>query len=125
MPLTDWLPPAPHIVDGWRITPIWRRGDHGPVCVGVTILADPDSDDRLTADVWERLHVWDVVAAGPPPQRLVRVADAYRQADSEQRPRAAAVAAALGISEASASNAIVAARKAGLLPATRPGVSAA
>jgi hypothetical protein len=125
VPPTVWLPPSTFHVDGWRITPIWEQRDSGPVLTGVTVLADPGSGRRLDRDVWDGLPVWELVAAGPVPERLAQAADVYREADETGRPRAAAVAAALGIGEGSASNLIARARKARLLPPTRPGVSAA
>ncbi len=125
MPLDEWLPCVPYHVDGTRITPIWRRSGDGTVLAGLTVLTDPDSGGGLDADMFDRLNVWDIAAAGPVPDRLVRAVDAYRAADEAGMPRAKAVAAELGIGEASASNLIVQLRKQRLLPATRPGVAAA
>jgi hypothetical protein len=125
MPPDQWLPCVPRHVDGFRITPIWERRGDTNVFVGMTILADPDSNGHLDRDTFDRLPVWEIVAAGPVPDRLVRAVDAYRQADQAGIPRAKAVAAELGIAEASASNLIVQIRRRRLLPPTRPGVSAA
>ncbi len=125
MPDVEWLPCVPHYVDGVRITPIWGVVGDRPVLAGLTILADPDSTGGLDRDLFDRLAVWDIVAQGPVADRLVRAVDAYRAADEAGMPRAKAVAAELGIGEASASNLIVDLRKRRLLPATRPGVAAA
>lgn len=125
MPPDEWLPAVPYHVDGARITPIWRRSGDRTVLAGLTVLADPDSGVGLDRDMFDRLNLWTLVAAGPVPDRLVRAVDAYRAADEAGEPRAKAVAAELGIGEASASNLIVQLRKQRLLPATRPGVAAA
>lgn len=84
-----------------------------------------ESGQHLNQAVWDTLPVWEIVAQGSVADRLVRAVDAYRKADETGMPRAKAVAAALGISEGSASNLIVDLRKRRLLPATRPGVAAA
>ncbi len=89
------------------------------------MLADPDSGLRLVAATINTLSIADLIHRGPVPDRLVRAVDAYRQAGEDGVPRAKAVAAELGIGEASASNLIVDLRKRRLLPATRPGVAAA
>ncbi len=121
-----WLPPSTHHISGWRITPIWcTTSSNGSRCVGVTVLADPDTDLTLTAETWATLPIPDLVGQGPPPDRLRRAVEAYQAADTDGVPRAKAVAAELGIAETSASNVIVQARRLGLLPPTRPGVSAA
>ncbi len=104
----------------WRITPIFRPDR---TCAGVTLLTE--SGLHLDQAVWDALPVWEIVAQGPPPERLAIAAEVYKEADEAGIPRAKAVAAELGIGEASASNLIVQVRKALLLPATRPGVSAA
>ncbi len=125
MPLTEWLPPATRHAAGFRITPIVRRHGGATVCVGLVILADPDSDLHLDEKTFDTLPVWDIIAQGPPSERLILAADAYKAADEANLPRARAVAIALNISEGAASNLIVVVRRAGLLPPTRPGVSAA
>ncbi len=125
MPDVQWLPAVPHYVDGVRVTPIWGLVGDRPVLAGVTILADPDRSGGLDRDLFDRLGVWDIVAQGPVPDKLVRALDAYRAADEAGEPRAKAVAREVGIGEASASNLIVDLRKRRLLPATRPGVAAA
>ncbi len=125
MPDVEWLPLVPHYIDGARVTPIWAAVGDRPVLAGLTVLADPDTTGGLDRDLFDRLGVWDIVAQGPVADRLVRAVDAYRQADEAGEPRAKAVAAELGIGEASASNLIVDLRKRRLLPATRPGVAAA
>ncbi len=125
MPDVQWLPAVPQYVDGARITPIWRVVGDRTVLAGLTVLADPDSGVGLDRDMFDRLGVWDIVARGPVPDRLVRALDAYRHADEAGLPRAKAVATELGIGEASASNLIVQRRKQRRLPATRPGVAAA
>ena len=126
MPPEPWLPPSTFYVDGWRVTLIWRQTPAGPACVGVTVLADPDSDRRLVAATVNTLSIADLIARGPVPDRLRRAVDAYLWAGENQVPRAKAVAAEVGIAETSASNLISKIRnEMRLLPPTRPGVSAA
>jgi hypothetical protein len=125
VPLTSWLPAVTYHADGFRITPVWGLDGDNPVLVALTIMSDPESDLHLDAATFDRLPVWKIVAAGPVPDRLARAVEVYKAADDAGQPRARAVAAELGIGEASASNLIVQLRKQRLLPPTRPGVAAA
>ena len=117
MPPDVWMPPATVTIGGWRITPIWRRDGPQTVCVGVTVMADPDTDRTLTGLVWDELRP---IAEAVSDRRAYAVA-VYRAAAAAGEPPTQAVADALGMKVTSAYNFVSRLRDDGLLPPTRPG----
>ncbi len=114
-----FLPPVTAARDGWRVTPIWRLADDGPVLVGVTILADDLTPlsrvelDQLRGDIFSD------------PDRRALAAAVYKRAlDRGERPTQA-VADALGMAVTSAYNFVTDLRRDGLLPPTTPGKAVA
>lgn len=116
---SPWLPLVTSVRDGWRVTPIWRDDGDGPVLAGFTVFGE--GLGPLTPQVLDALRP---AIFGRDARRALAAA-VYTHAHEAGVPPTKAVAAALGMTVASAYNLVVKLRRDGLLPQTTPGKTAA
>lgn len=114
-----WLPPVTVERGGWRVTPIWRLADDGPVLVGVTLLAG--NDQTLSRQALEMM----TAAIFAAPDRRALAAAVYKRALDRGESPTKAVASALGMKVESAYNFVADLRRDSYLPPTTPGKTAA
>lgn len=128
----EWWPNP----DGpYRVVLDWAGDDGRWDCVRAAVESD---DAPITDAVYRRVRISQRIAAARPQvagdspragmraatvAKLERVAVIYRGALKAHEPPTKAVARALGVTEAAASNLVVRARTAGFLPPTSPGMS--